>query len=409
MKKLLAILLALMLVMVSAFALAEGDPENNVEDPTTEVSNPTGGNGEGGTTGGNTGSGSTTTPTATATITAADPSVNTNYDQDKNEGGLPATAEQTVTVYKNFNISGTGAKLPAQRVTFTVGTGTVSNSTTVTGDAPVVTIDYVDFTETDDEKDLKKEVKINLPAYRGVGVYTYPVTETDTNIAGEKYATGLQLKVTVVQGETGLMIAGIALRQNVASDGTGGTKTDTLENDYKANALTVGKTVTGNMGDQNKYFPITVVLTAPNNDKVYGSVGVTINNGDAGTMVKDGTTDITTTIAAETAGWETKTLNLSLKHGQTVKFDNLPEGVTYTVVENLVNKTDIEGDPEAYAVSGEVTGATALTADASVTITNNKTQEIDTGVTLETTAYMLIMALTMAGFAMMVIRRRKEY
>ena len=46
---------------------------------------------------------------------------------------------------------------------------------------------------------------------------------------------------------------------------------------------------------------------------------------------------------------------------------------------------------------------------SSASFTNDRTMTIDTGVTLETTAYMLIMALTMAGFAMMVIRRRKEY
>lgn len=386
MKKLLAILLAMMLVMVSAFALAGGmdeeNPENNQEqqqtdgqtDGQTDDQTPTG-----------------TTPAATTAATAHDPSA---------ENGQDATTATTVTVNKHFNITGAGAKLPAQTVSFTVGNGTVANSTTVTS-APPVTIDSVTFTETNETDDLTKTVTIHLPAYSGVGVYTYPVTETNTNIAGESYASNLELKVTVVQGTSGLTIGGIALRQN-------NVKTDTMENDYAANALTVGKTVSGNMGDQSKYFPITVVLTAPDDDKVFGSVGVTIT-GD-GATVKDGTTDITTTIAAETAGWTTKTLSLSLKHGQTVKFDNLPKGVTYTVVEDdTITHQDIEGNPDAYAVTGEVEATIALNADATVTINNDKTQVIDTGVTLETSAYVLIMALALAGFAMMAIRRREEY
>ena len=90
-----------------------------------------------------------------------------------------------------------------------------------------------------------------------------------------------------------------------------------------------------------------------------------------------------------------------LTHNQSVEFDNLPAGVTYTVSETAdTNYTTTQtGD------SGTI--ASAFLSDAQ--FTNYRNIEIDTGVSLETTAYMLIMALAMAGFAMMVIRRRKEY
>ena len=385
MKKLLAILLALMMVLVSVAALADVVPEDNPtgETPAEETSE---------------------TPAASTAATAADPSVDTGYDKDTAPlAGLPATSARTVKVKKHFNITGTGAKVPPQKVKFTVKAGTVSNSSTITV-APSVTIDDVEFTESNATADLTKEVSINLSAYKGVGVYTYPVEETDTNVAGVSYATGLELKVTVIQGESGLVIAGIALRQN-------DVKTDTLENDYAANALTVGKTVSGNNGDQNKLFPITVVLTAPDGDKVYGSVGVTIDGTDA--TVKDGETAISTTIAAETNGWETKTLKLQLKHGNTVKFDNLPAGVKYTVVEDsdivhLDDDMDEQANPEAYKVEEEVETATELTADTTVTIKNTKNIEIDTGVALDSAVYMLIMALALAGFVALKIRRREE-
>ena len=389
MKKLLAVLLALMMVLVSAAALAENlNNESVPESETQELENENQGTEENNSLG-----------NGDATPAAAPP---TQETRPSAENGQDATkADQTVTVTKLFSVSGTGAKNPAQTVSFTVETGTVANSSAAS--APAVSIDSVNF----EEGETEKYITIHLPVFTSVGIYTYPVVETDTNVAGVSYASDLELKITVIQAADGLQIAGIALRQN-------DVKTDTLMNEYKANALTVGKTVSGNMGDQNKAFPITVTLTAPANDKVYGSIGVTISGEDA--TVKDGSTDITNVIAAEAEGWTTKTLNLSLKHGQTVRFDNIPEGTTYTVVEDSVIE-HIDGlataaqqdNPNAYEVSGEITTARALTSDVDATITNTKNVEIDTGVALDSSAYVLIMALSLAGFVMLKVRRREEY
>ena len=384
MKKFLAILLAMMLVLVNVVALA-ADGDSEVEtDPTTPVTEPADEEES---------ADESAAPAATTPAKEKKPSApnGQNAEVDTNK----------VTVKKNFNVTGTGAKTPAQTVSFTVGTGVVTNSTTITT-APAVKIDPVTFAEGE----TKKDVTINLPKFEGVGVYTYPVTETNTNIAGESYASNLELKITVIQGDANLVIGGIALRQ-------ANVKTDTLENDYKANALTVGKTVTGNLGDKSKHFPITVVLTAPDDDKVYGSIGVTIT-GDAETTVKDGTTDITTSIAAEANGWTTKTLNLMLKDGDTVKFDNLPDKVTYTVVEDPAiihtgaeQTAEEQNNPEAYYVTDQVENAETLTADASKTITNNKTIDVDTGIELETLPFVLLMGIALVG--VMALRRREDY
>jgi len=394
MKKFIALLLALMMALVCVSALA-ADPALDDNEPV--VTNPAEGEGEG--------EGEATTPETPAATTAAtekDPSVATGYNATSApKNGLNASQENKVEITKKINATGTGAKVPVQNVTFTVEAGSVSGSSAT---APAVSFGTAAFTT---EGQASAKVEITLPVYTAVGVYTYPVTETDTDIAGMKYATGLELKVTVINGEEGLVIAGIALRQK-------NVKTDTIENDYEAHALTVGKTVTGNLGDKTKPFPITVVLTAPLNDKVYGSVGVTITG--TGATVKDGETAITNTITAETAGWTTKTLKLTLKDGQTVKFDNLPAGVTYTITEDNAIE-HIEGtptaeqlaDPNAYVVSGEVTTATALTADITKTVTNTKNIDIDTGVALDFVPYVLIMALALAGFVALKVRRREDY
>lgn len=386
MKKFLAILLAMMLVLVNVVALA-ADGDSEVEtDPTTPVTEPADEEES---------DDESAAPAATTSATPAE------HSAREAEGINAEVDTNTVKVKKNFNVTGTGAKTPAQTVSFTVGTGVVTNSTTITT-APAVKIDPVTFAEGE----TKKDVTIKLPKFEGVGVYTYPVTETNTNIAGESYASNLELKITVIQGDANLLIGGIALRQ-------ANVKTDTLENDYKANALTVGKTVTGNLGDKSKHFPITVVLTAPDDDKVYGSIGVTIK-GDEKTTVKDGTTNITTSIAAEANGWTTKTLNLMLKDGDTVKFDNLPDKVTYTVVEDPAiihtgakQTAEEQNNPEAYYVTDQVENAETLTADASKTITNNKTIDVDTGIELETLPFVLLMGIALVG--VMALRRREDY
>lgn len=420
MKKLIALLLALMMALVCVSALATGDglgEDNGVPTENTGDGNGEGGNGEGGSGEIGSGEGGTTsgTPAATTAATAADPSVDTGYNATTAPTtGLDASKENKVTVTKRINPAGTGAKVPAQDVTFTVGSGSVSGSSAT---APVVTFGTAEFkTEGEANTKVTAEVEITLPTYSTVGVYTYPVTEDDTDVAGMKKATELELKVTVINGiiktqgeedKEGLVIAGIALRQK-------DVKTDTIENDYEAHVLTVGKTVSGNLGDKTKFFPITVVLNAPQGDKVYGSVGVAITG--TGATVKEGDNAITNTIDAEANGWETKTLALSLKDGQSVKFDNLPAGITYTVVEDPTidhikgTPTDAQlKDPDAYVVSDEVTTATALSEDTDVTISNVKNIDVDTGVTLDSAVYMLIMALALAGFVALKIRRREDY
>ncbi len=360
MKKLLAILLALMMVLVSVAALADdGQPATN---PVTE---PTTADDEGGNDTGN---------AASAPIT----------------NGQSATTAQVITIKKQYSFDVTdNATIPADEITFTVGKGTVTDATTVTT-APAVTIDKITIAEaaiTAETKDY--DLKINLPAYTEVGVYEYAVTENAGTVVGVTYTPNeYVLKVTVVRDKNeNLILGGIALREK----GEGKPKTDTIENSYAGGDLTVSKTVTGNMGDRSKEWTFKVTFTTEKDM----TVGNTIKYTPVGA----------TTATAIAAGWTGSTeVNITLKHGQSVKFENLPVGIKYTVVET--NKDS------SYDIDGEVETATALTAEeqsAEVEVVNSKTITIDTGVTLDSTVYMLIMALALAGFVVLKIRRREDY
>lgn len=352
MKKFLAILLAMLLALVSVAALAEEEP---------------------------------TTPT-----TSDDPLAQYVEDAKTSIQAGFKTEAKIVEINKAINkeVDTAADKTPAQTLSFTVGTGTVTEATTVTT-APAVTISDLKLAEGA----TSGKVQINLPEYLGVGVYTYPVTEVDKNVAGVVYAKNLELKVTVIQTEDGeLQVAGIALRQ-------GGQKTDEIENAYQAGSLEISKEVTGNMGDRDADWVFTVVFTAPSGDTVFSTIDVS----GTGTA-KEGETAIDKDkgIAPGDAGWTTKTVTVTLKHGENYKFDNLPAGVTYTVTE-----TEDPNYTKTETFSNADKKIAAKQADTAA-FENNRNIDIDTGISVETLPYVMIMALALVGAALLVVRRRRE-
>lgn len=371
MKKFLAILLAMMLVMVSVAALA------------TE-----GGNTEGGTTEGTT-EGGTTEGESETQVVSIDPSTASEA------AGTPTTPIM-VKIRKSIAATADDVWKPADRhpevtLKFTAEQKSVELSTETT--APEVTFNDLTIGENADYGDLE----INLPSYKAVGIYTYTVTEEATGYAGMHEAANLELKVTVIQNvETGnLEIAGIAVRQD-------DVKTDDIENVYKSGRVKVTKIVDGKMGDRTKEFPITITLTAPEGKTVASTVTYQINGkGEATDVTFDGSE---------------ATVEVMLKHNDYVEISNLPEGVTYTIVEDndikhVDDPKDEQTNPDAYKVDGEIEDDTEI-AIAELTeyeITNTKDIDVDTGITLETLPYVLMMALAVMGLAALRLRKREEY
>ena len=296
----------------------------------------------------------------------------------------------------------------------------------------------------------KYDFKVKLPDFTGckVGEYVYYLYETDSKTAGVTYLytdeEPLILKVTLINetdtttGElTGNVIIGaIALRhksgENAGSKqpqpgklnaGTG-TKDD-VHNDYGKGKLTVTKEVTGNMGDTTKEWIFKVDFETTNSEIVRGTINMSGTNkgkyygeptvsGESATAPVTAdeqghitgtaiTGDAANAIAPGTNGWSKKTVYITLKHGQDFVFDNIPEGVTYTVTEIEANKYGYNTTPET-APNGEMTAGGEKTAD----FVNDKSQTPDTGIGLDTVPYMMIMAIALMGVAMMIVRRREE-
>lgn len=176
---------------------------------------------------------------------------------DTDVPAAPTYTDMTsVTVTKVYKLVGEGTS-PAE--TFTLqqeGDGVVkSGEATVAPDLGTIT--GATFNEGAASADgAEANITITLPTYDKVGVYEYTLKEMAGTTAGVTYyGAPIRLVVTVINDETGnLRVAAVHTESE-------GTKSDEFENTYSAGTLNVTKMVTGNLGDKSQFFEFKVTLT----------------------------------------------------------------------------------------------------------------------------------------------------
>ena len=295
-------------------------------------------------------------------------------------GDVTTPTDGTVTIHKVYKLENADTTSPAETFTLEqVDKGVVKDGEAKTApDLGTITgAKFDDGAAT--ISGTTGDITVALPEYTNVGVYEYTLKEVDGKTAGVTYYDkGIKLVVTVVNDNNGkLRIAA------VHTESTGEAKSDNFPNTYKAGELDVSKTVTGNLGDKNKYFEFKVTLT--------GEEGKTYRDSYAVTGGSNTANPSTIKIGEETT--------FLLKHGETIHIENLPYGVTYTVTETAA---------EGYTT--EKTGDTGKinAADQAAEFTNNKAGSIDTGVVLNNMPYILVLAVLAAGVVVFIIRKRRE-
>ena len=298
----------------------------------------------------------------------------------------------TVTLTKEYMLTNDGTTSPAETFAFSALTCTnvtdAANGVT-TDNAPVPTIASVSYTAGEAGGDsAKKDITITLPTYNSVGIYTYTFSETDGGTAGVTYRSEpITLVVTVIEQGGKVRVAA------VHTEGACAAKSGEFNNKYSAGSLSVKKTVTGIMGDQQKEFTVKVTFTAPAGDTVRGDI----------TYV-DGTE--TKTIAAGEGWTGSKVVDITLKHNETVTFTNIPYGVTYTVVENDYTGKEYCGyDAPSYQFDDN--NKKIDSASENVTITNNKGGVVDTGINMDSMPYILMLAVVFMGLFVFFSKKRK--
>lgn len=378
MKKIVAMMLALILVLaVSATAMATTAPTNNFE-PTTASTSPV--------------------------------TINGFEKKYTVAGASEATA---ATVY------------PQENLTFT------SAADNANPDGGTANLTEVKFTTATTMQDSTKNsvgdyvLSFKHPAYTLPGLYHFELTEDDLKTQGVTYDTDkVYISVLVIVGEGNqLEVGGIGVTmkedettgQNQSEDNDKkAKKDDVIDNKLDLGKLTVSKNVTGNMGDSKAFFTITVKLKTETDMYVRNKIVITAteNESTTDTAVIDGTAEAWT---------GEQTVELTIKNGGSVVFEDIPAGVTYTVEEDAkhiaaadkdVNgsgdPTETDGAKGYHVTYANATGTIAKAETKEATVTNRKEVTIDTGVSIQTVPYVMILAVAMAGAAMMIIRRRKE-
>lgn len=255
---------------------------------------------------------------------------------------------------------------------------------------------------------LSNTITVKVPSYSVAGIYKYTIKEQAGNTAGvTSYDTSKVINVSVLveyDNENNKLVLG-----NTSVDGVqyfitriDGTKTDTFQNEFKTNDFTVAKDVTGNMSNVNDTFTASVTLTSDKDVLTPIKVaGTTVEASAWNKNDESGKFEYTTTITlSEADGAKT--------------FAYIPYGVSVSVVETgLADGVTANGYTlKGYKIgdSEELSDSVSFTVDKtakSVTIVNEKTTSVDTGISLDSVPFILILAVC-AGAAILFVTKRRS-
>lgn len=354
MKKLIALLLATMLLFLGAMALAEGGTTYDANDQNTWRTEPT-------------------------SFTFAK-----NYVKDST-----VTTKEAAAVF------------PAEPLTFTVAKAAGSTNP----DDTMITVGKANEANASNTYTIQAvdgEIPVYVPSYSKAGKYEYTITEVPGSAQGVSRYDSTSINVAVLVSFD-YDHSRLAVQAGVEGANADAVKMDKLYNQYDVGGLEVSKAVEGNLGDRTVAFDIDVTFKTEAGKTVYSDI-----------TYSGGTDEVTQTIAKDWTG--EKTVTVHLKHGDSVAFTNIPAGVTYTVVEQAKHAETRLNDPaKGYTAAYKNTDNQDTTSGSgkigkddadTVAITNTKSTGINTGITLDSLPYIIALAVVAVGVALFLARRR---
>ena len=294
----------------------------------------------------------------------------------------------SVVITKNYELANEGTFSPAETFSFDIEADNVTDaSDDITPEnMPMPTIGTVSYLRGEAGSTTKtKEIKIDLPKYNSVGVYTYIIHEAAGSSAGVTYyGDAILLRVTVIEQDGKLRIAAVHTED---PESTGEGKKDDFDDLYSAGELEVHKDVEGIMGNKEKYFKFTVQLTGEEGKTYQDSYAITGGSYDANPTsikIKPG---------------ETTEATFYLKDDDTIHIKNLPYGVEYKVSETPV----ADYVTTETGTEGEVDGAVEQ-----ANFTNTKGGTVDAGVVLDSAPYLFTLTGAAGVGLLLTLRRRHQ-
>lgn len=247
------------------------------------------------------------------------------------------------------------------------------------------------------------------------GVYRWTLTkvmatDSERKPSNDNEISYLFVSVINVNGSLKVHSANLTTDENYSNKGA-------LADTYPAQKLnlSVAKVVSGNQGSKSQYFEFTVQLKLPTS--VETPINITGISATVPATVYHGTKQNILTFTPQSDSDYTHTATFWMKHGETAVISGLPYGASYNITENdatckdytgVTNAVvgDTEGIPEdrnSYSVTdGKLTGNTT------VTFTNTKETTVPTGIDLQTGAPIMGLLLAASMLLMLFISKRRE-
>lgn len=284
--------------------------------------------------------------------------------------------------------------------------------------------EYSDGTFTSDDLNVQVSIPDGM-TFPSPGIYYYSFNEVNNNTAGIDYdylGSGtywIAVNVTSTQSSTNqLSPTSIILYKNAKDENKNDTpdltnKISGIINRYAAGQFNVTKTVTGNLGDPNKKFDITVTFTS--NKPVKTPIIVTSTDQNTISTIKayDSTGKNNDWQALTgTSDSYSYTGTYQVKNGTTVSFNNIPFGVSFNAKEadysadgyttTYYQVHDNTKDEIQADVKQEMSGAQVYNLE----IVNNKQQELPTGVFTSNLPYFIILIAAAGGLVIFLASRK---
>lgn len=206
---------------------------------------------------------------------------------------------------------------------------------------------------------------VNLP-----GTYDYWIKESvpSSPEAGMEYDTKIyRVQIKVTDAGNGELSAAVSYPSGTPSF------VNKYTPPFKYYDLSVGKTVSGNMGDRSTGFHFS--MTMQNSSMTLTSLEEPIRyqkGSEKGTVVISGST-----CSFKPDGAASASSQFTLSHGESIRLSHVPENTVYKITESEANKN-------GYSTSISGGGEGTLKQDTSVTFTNKRNAPVPTGIRMIT-------------------------
>ena len=231
---------------------------------------------------------------------------------------------------------------------------------------------------------MGESLQIGLPRS-----YAYTITQSAGTASGVTYDSGSIVFKVLVGYDTDdqLKILATGMGNN------GETKKDSFTNICSYGTLSISNRVSGTDADRDTLFSITVSFEAPEEEEIPDVITYTVTAADG--------TETTGTVTGGSGGsGRTKSVTLTMKHGSTATFSNIPAGVSYSVSQQSM---DGFGTPQITPPSGSITAGQT----ASTTVQNYASHTIGSGIRFRNTGTIIVFAAAVIGLLALLRGKRR--